>query len=215
MPAAAVAVSPWTDLEMTGESLRTRAAAERMITPDGMREAAAWYLAGQDPRHPYASPLQADLRGLPPTLIHTGDAEILLDDSTRFAASARAAGVDVTLEVWDDMPHCWHIRADIQAHLSDPELTPSTIAARSPFATRTSSSRTSRRPSRPGSANSASSRLAGTSPTLRYVTSPFTSSPPDGVRARQPVQPRLPRRLRLPSQRMQAGASRVVLPRQR
>lgn len=113
MPAAAVAISPWTDMEMTGESRRTRAAADRMITPDGMKEAADWYLAGQDPRHRYASPVHADLQGLPPILIHVGDAEILLDDSTRFAARARAAGVEVTLEVWDDMPHCWHTFAGL------------------------------------------------------------------------------------------------------
>jgi len=108
MPAAAVAISPWTDLEMTGESRRTRAAVDRMVTPDGMKEAADWYLAGQDPCHRYASPVHADLQGLPPVLLHVGDAEILLDDSTRFAARARAAGVEVTLEVWDEMPHCWH-----------------------------------------------------------------------------------------------------------
>lgn len=113
LPAAAVAISPWTDLEMTGESVRTRAAADLIITPDGMQEAARGYLAGQDPRHPYASPVRADLRGLPPVLIHVGDAEVLLDDSTRFAASASAAGVDVTLEVWEDMPHCWHTFAGL------------------------------------------------------------------------------------------------------
>jgi epsilon-lactone hydrolase len=113
MPAAAVAISPWTDMEMAGDSRRTRAAADRMITPDGLTEAAGWYLAGQDPRHPYASPVHADLRGLPPILIHVGDAEILLDDSVRFAARARAADVEVTLEVWDDMPHCWHTFAGL------------------------------------------------------------------------------------------------------
>ena len=113
MPAAAVAISPWTDMEMTGESRRTRAAADRMVTPEGQEEAADWYLAGQDPRHPYASPVHADLQGLPPILIHVGDAEILLDDSTRFAARARAAGVEVTLEVWDEMPHCWHTFAGL------------------------------------------------------------------------------------------------------
>lgn len=74
---------------------------------------AGWYLAGQDPRHPYASPVHADLRDLPPILIHVGDAEILLDDSVRFAARARAADVEVTLEVWDDMPHCWHTFAGL------------------------------------------------------------------------------------------------------
>jgi epsilon-lactone hydrolase len=113
MPAAAAVISPWTDLGTAGGSRLTRAAADRMITVDGLAEAASWYLAGQDPRHPYASPVHADLRGLPPVLIHVGDAEILLDDSTRFAARARAAGVDVTLEVWDEMPHCWHTFAGL------------------------------------------------------------------------------------------------------
>jgi monoterpene epsilon-lactone hydrolase len=113
MPAAAFAISPWTNLALTGESLRTRAAAEVMLQPDGIPETAALYLAGADPRHPYASPLYADLRGLPPLLIHVGDAEVVLDDSTRFAARAREAGVDVTLEVWDEMPHVWHAFAGL------------------------------------------------------------------------------------------------------
>jgi acetyl esterase/lipase len=113
LPAAAVAISPWTDLALTGESVSTRAGVDVMIKPDGMRESAATYLAGADPRHPYASPLYADLHGLPPILIHVGDAEVILDDSTRFAAKARDAGVDVTLEVWDEMPHVWHAFAGL------------------------------------------------------------------------------------------------------
>jgi acetyl esterase/lipase len=113
LPAAAVAISPWADLELTGESLRTRAAVDVLLRLDGLPEAAGWCLAGQDPRHPCASPIHADLRGLPPILIHVGDAEILLDDSTRLAARASAAGVDVTLEVWDDMPHVWHVFAGL------------------------------------------------------------------------------------------------------
>ena len=108
LPGAAVVISPWTDLELGGESLRSRAAADVMVTADGAREAADWYLAGQDARHPYASPLYADLHGLPPVLIQAGDAEILRDDSVRFAAAAQAAGVDVTLEIWPEMPHVWH-----------------------------------------------------------------------------------------------------------
>lgn len=108
MPAAAVVMSPWTDLALTGESLRTRADVDVLIKPGGMAETAQAYLAGQDPRHPYASPLYADLHGLPPILIHVGDAEVILDDSTRLAARARAHGVAVTLEVWDEMPHVWH-----------------------------------------------------------------------------------------------------------
>jgi epsilon-lactone hydrolase len=113
LPAAAVAMSPWTDLALTGESLRTRADADEMITPAGMRQTAALYLAGADPRHPYASPLYADLHGLPPILIHVGDAEVILDDSTRFAARARLAGVDVTLEIWGEMPHVFQAFAGL------------------------------------------------------------------------------------------------------
>jgi acetyl esterase/lipase len=113
LPGAAVVISPWTDLAMGSESLRSRAAVDVMLTPDGVREAADWYLAGQDPRHPYASPLYADLHGLPPVLIQAGDAEIIRDDSTRFAAAAQAAGVDVTLEIWPEMPHVWHAFAGL------------------------------------------------------------------------------------------------------
>ena len=113
LPAAAVAMSPWTDLAFTGESLRTRADVDVMIKPAGMRETAATYLAGTDPRHPYASPLYADLHGLPPILIQVGDAEVIRDDSTRFAAKAEAAGVDVRLEIWDEMPHVWHAFAGL------------------------------------------------------------------------------------------------------
>jgi epsilon-lactone hydrolase len=113
LPGAAVVMSPWTDLALAGESLRTRAAADVLLTPEGAREAADWYLAGQDPRHPHASPLYADLRGLPPILIQAGDAEILRDDSARFAVAAQAAGVDVTLEIWPEMPHVWHVFAGL------------------------------------------------------------------------------------------------------
>jgi monoterpene epsilon-lactone hydrolase len=113
MPAAAVLLSPWTDLALTGESLRTREAVDLMLKPGSMHETAGIYLAGEDPRHPYASPLYADLRGLPPLLIHVGDAEVILDDSTRFAAKAREAGVDVTLEIWDEMPHVFHAWAGL------------------------------------------------------------------------------------------------------
>ena len=113
MPAAAVLLSPWTDLALTGESLRTRAAVDVILKPGSMHQTAAVYLGGEDPRHPYASPLYADLRGLPPLLIHVGDAEIVLDDSRRVAARARAAGVEVTLEVWDEMPHVFHAFAGL------------------------------------------------------------------------------------------------------
>jgi acetyl esterase/lipase len=72
---------------------------------------ADFYLAGADPLTPLASPIYADLQGLPPLLIQVGTAETLLDDSTRLAERAREAGVDVTLEAWEDMIHVWHFFA--------------------------------------------------------------------------------------------------------
>jgi monoterpene epsilon-lactone hydrolase len=71
------------------------------------------YLAGQDAKHPLASPLYADFSGLPPLLIQVGSAEILLDDAVRVAERARAAGVAVELRVWQDMIHVWHAFAPI------------------------------------------------------------------------------------------------------
>lgn len=71
----------------------------------------ARHYAGEDVKHPAASPLYAELGGLPPLLIQVGTSETLLDDSTRFAAKAKAAGVDVTLEQWEDMFHVWHFFA--------------------------------------------------------------------------------------------------------
>jgi len=108
LPAAGVCLSPWLDLGMSGESMTTRAAVDPMVNRERLQQMADAYLAGRDPKTPNASPLFADLRGLPPLLIHVGTAETLLDDSTRFAERARAAGVDVELEVWDDMIHVWH-----------------------------------------------------------------------------------------------------------
>ncbi len=113
LPAAAVPISPWTDLAATGASLVTRANADPMVGREGLVPMARHYAGSNDPRNPLISPLYADLRGLPPTLIHVGDAEILLDDSTRIADRAKAAGVDVTLEVWPEMIHVWHVFAKI------------------------------------------------------------------------------------------------------
>ncbi|HXQ20673.1 MAG TPA: alpha/beta hydrolase [Candidatus Acidoferrales bacterium] len=104
-PAAGVCLSPWVDLEGTGESMTTKAAADPMVQRDGLLKMAAAYLAGQDPRTPLAAPLYANLSGLPPLLIQVGTAETLLDDATRLAERARKAGVDVTLDTWDDMIH--------------------------------------------------------------------------------------------------------------
>ena len=113
LPAAAVPISPWTDLAATGASLVSRAKADPMVGSTSLAPMARHYTGSHDPRTPLISPLYADLTGLPPLLIHVGDAEILLDDSTRIAERAKAAGVDVTLEVWPEMVHVWHVFAKI------------------------------------------------------------------------------------------------------
>ncbi len=105
LPAAGICFSPWIDLEAIGESMTSRAALDPMVQRDLVLPMAQAYLAGADPRTPLAAPLYADLHGLPPLLIQVGTAETLYDDATRLAERARAAGVDVTLEPWDDMIH--------------------------------------------------------------------------------------------------------------
>lgn len=111
MPRAMVLLSPWLDLTCSGESIRTRADIDPWLSPalvDGIRSI---YLAGTDPASPLASPLGAELSGLPPMLIHVGDQEILLSDSQRMHERARAAGVEVELEVGPELWHVWHLFA--------------------------------------------------------------------------------------------------------
>lgn len=105
MPAAACAFSPWTDLAITGPSAAANREADPMIRVEAIRPTAGWYLGGAPATSPYASPLYADVRGLPPTLLHVGSTEVLLDDSVRLAERMKEAGVDVTLRVFPDMPH--------------------------------------------------------------------------------------------------------------
>ena len=113
LPRAGICLSPWVDLECLGESWITKAEMDPIATRDGTLMLAKAYLGDTDPRTPLASPLYADLTGLPPLLIHVGTAECLFDDATRLADRARAAGVDVILEPWDDMIHVWHAFAAI------------------------------------------------------------------------------------------------------
>jgi acetyl esterase/lipase len=124
LPAAAALFSPWTDLTCSGDSVRTNHHRCAMLTGEGMRLAAGDYLGSADPRHPLASPLFADLHGLPPLLIHVGRNEVLLDDSTRLADRARAAGVPVDLRVFPVVAHAWQL-----AHTLIPEGRESLIAA--------------------------------------------------------------------------------------
>jgi len=112
-PAAAVALSPWTDLALTGASFTRHAKAESMLTVADTRLFAASYLAGADPRDPYASPLYGNPAGLPPTLIHAGNDEILRDDAVRMADKMRIARCHVEIELWPRVPHVFHLFAPI------------------------------------------------------------------------------------------------------
>jgi epsilon-lactone hydrolase len=112
LPAAAVALSPWTDLTCSGESYRTNA--KVCLAPPGMAKLCSKYYAGEnDPHLPWISPLFGDLHGLPPTFICVGRDETMLDDSTQFAEKAEEMGVDVTLKVWDGMFHCFPLMAPL------------------------------------------------------------------------------------------------------
>jgi monoterpene epsilon-lactone hydrolase len=113
LPAAGVCISPWTDLALTGGTLETKAPEDPMVRTADLRLMADAYLAGRDPKAPLASPVYADLAGLPPLLVQVGSAEILLDDAVRVAERARKAGVEVELRVWQDMIHVWHAFAEM------------------------------------------------------------------------------------------------------
>jgi acetyl esterase/lipase len=114
LPAAGVLMSPWTDLAATGESYRSRAAADP-IHQRSMILALAKSFLGEDgdPKNPLASPLYADLSGLPPLLIQAGDRETVRDDALMLAERAKAAGVRVELQVWDGMIHVFQMFAEI------------------------------------------------------------------------------------------------------
>jgi acetyl esterase/lipase len=111
LPAAGVLLSPWTDLAQSGASMESNALADPTISKGYLDRFAQAYLGNGAARNPLASPLHGDLRGLPPLLIQVGSVETLLDDSTRLAEKARAAGVRVDLQVWDGMFHVWQRHA--------------------------------------------------------------------------------------------------------
>lgn len=113
LPAGAVALSPVTDLTFSGESMETRRHLDPFFGEAGSLSVVKEYLAGQDPRQPLISPLFAELRGMPPLLIHVGDHEILLDDSVRFGEAAKKAGVEVQVVVWHGMFHVFQVFAPI------------------------------------------------------------------------------------------------------
>jgi epsilon-lactone hydrolase len=108
LPAAAVCLSPSTDLAQTGESITSKAADDIFLTSSLLDFCYGNFLGPDgDPTNPFVSPLYADLTGLPPLLVMVGTAEILLEDSIRLAAKAEAAGVDVDLVIGEEMFHVW------------------------------------------------------------------------------------------------------------
>ncbi len=124
MPGAVYVLSPWTDLTASGESVVTRAAHDPMFDGKGLPEAAATYAGDTPLDDPGVSPLFADPTGYPPTLIQTGMDEILLSDSTRLAERYEAAGVEVRLDLRDDL---WHVYPMLAGYM--PEATDALVRA--------------------------------------------------------------------------------------
>lgn len=110
-PGAAVLFSPWVDLTCTSTSFAANADLDPIVDRAGLLQMADWYLGGGDPAQPLVSPVNADLRGLPPLLIQVGEHEVLIDDAERLYQRASDAGVDVTLKRWPEMTHVFQIGA--------------------------------------------------------------------------------------------------------
>jgi len=111
LPRAAVCISPWTDLAFTGETFKSRAKYDPFTSPYNLDFAASLYVKDNDPKNPFISPVYADLQGLPPLFIIVGTAEVLHDDSIRLAKHAKSAGVEVVLDIWEDMIHAFPVFA--------------------------------------------------------------------------------------------------------
>ena len=106
LPAAAILLSPWADLTVSGATIQTRAAVDPLVLESDLQSCAAQYIGTGEPSDPLASPVYADLQGLPLLLIHVGDHEVLLSDALRLAQNAHAARVAAELVVWEEM---WHV----------------------------------------------------------------------------------------------------------
>lgn len=109
LPAGAVCLSPWLDLALSGRSIANNAKLDPILSSKILEGYANYYTGTQETTHPLISPLYADLKGLPPISIHVGTNEILLDDSIRFSKQAQQAGVDINLEIWDEMFHVFQL----------------------------------------------------------------------------------------------------------
>lgn len=116
LPAGGAALSPWANLEHTGRSMLNREGLDPLNTKAGLDLMARTFLGGALPNSPEASPVFADVRGLPPILVQIGEAELMLSDAIRLASHLGENRVRVTLEVWPDMFHVWHM---FQAELAE------------------------------------------------------------------------------------------------
>ena len=109
MPAGGLCISPWTDMTLEAGSYAAKAESDPMVKKDQIERWTGVYLgADTDRRHPWASPLYANLEGLPPLLVQVGSEEVLLDDSVSLAEAARRAGIDARLTIAEEMIHVWH-----------------------------------------------------------------------------------------------------------
>ncbi len=111
LPAAAAVMSPWVDLTVSGPSMVSNAPTDLFVSAAGLRALARHVLGDADPRDPLASPVLADLTGLPALLVQVASDEVLLDDARRLTALARSAGVDVTYDCTDGMQHAFQLAA--------------------------------------------------------------------------------------------------------
>lgn len=111
LPRACILLSPWLDLTGAGETMRTRRDADPLFDPDVIPHVVLQYCDVEQRGLPLASPVFADVTGLPPALIQVGSDEILLSDSERYAEKLRAAGIAVELDVWPGMWHVWQMFA--------------------------------------------------------------------------------------------------------
>jgi acetyl esterase/lipase len=109
LPAAAICIAPWTDMEGKSSSLVTNAKTELLLEPTSIDMWAKAYAGTESLRHPLVSPIHADLSGLPPLYIQVSSSEMLLDDAIRLHEHALACGVDSTLEIWNGLIHVWHV----------------------------------------------------------------------------------------------------------
>ena len=140
LPAAAALFSPATDLTGGSDSLTAHRERDAMFDGPALQQLADAYLAGGDASQPLASPLLADLHGLPPLLLHVGNDEVLRDDALRLAVKARAAGVTVALQVWPVVPHVWQLLSWLPEARQSLRLAASPLRASAEYAPTRSSS---------------------------------------------------------------------------